>query len=373
MKIISVFNNKGGVGKSTLTFHLAHALVEKGHKTLMIDLDPQSNLTLNAIAAEQLEEIWEKEDPFIEDSHNFLSERHIDFQTFLEEPRSIHSLLKPIEDGIFEEISIGKPIEFEKYPRLGLIPGRLSIGSYEDKVAKSWGDAFLGDPSALRLITAIRNLCLDAQKKYEYEYVIIDTSPSIGILNRIIISTSTGFFVPCAPDMFSSFGLRNIGRSLEKWNQQFTMLYNLLSDKKRVDLPQQFVKFLGYTIYNAKKYKKNDDNNENSGYDLAQAHLNYVQKLPEIIHKYIPRICYDFLDNNLINTPIGTTAVMHSHNTLPAMSQKYKEPMWKIPSLNTLDDIDKSTISGNRKTYEETRDKYLAFAESLLTRINSIK
>ena len=102
MKIISVFNNKGGVGKSTLTFHLAHALVEKGHKTLMIDLDPQSNLTLNAIAAEQLEEIWEKEDPFIEDSHNFLSEKHIDFQTFLEEPRSIHSLLKPIEDGIFE-------------------------------------------------------------------------------------------------------------------------------------------------------------------------------------------------------------------------------------------------------------------------------
>lgn len=364
MKIISVFNNKGGVGKSTLTFHLAHALVEKGHKTLMIDLDPQSNLTLNAIAAEQLEEIWEKEDPFIEDSHNFLSEKHIDFQTFLEEPRSIHSLLKPIEDGIFEKISIGKPIELRE--NLGLIPGRLSISSYEDKVAKSWSDAFLGDPSALRLITAIRNLCLDAQEKYEYEYVIIDTSPSIGILNKIIISTSTGFFVPCAPDMFSSFGLRNIGRSLDRWNQQFTMLYNLLSDKKREDFPKQFVKFLGYTIFNAKKY---DGGNE---YNLATAHYNYVAKLPEIIHKCIPKSCYDFLDDSVIMKPIGMMAVMHSHNTMPAMSQKYKEPIWKIPSLDTLDAADKPTISGNRQTYEEIKDKYLAFTDSLLDRINSI-
>lgn len=42
MKTISVFNNKGGVGKTTLTFHLAHALAEQGFRTLLIDLDPQS-------------------------------------------------------------------------------------------------------------------------------------------------------------------------------------------------------------------------------------------------------------------------------------------------------------------------------------------
>jgi cellulose biosynthesis protein BcsQ len=43
MRIISLFNNKGGVGKSTLAFHLSNILAEMGHKTLIIDLDPQCN------------------------------------------------------------------------------------------------------------------------------------------------------------------------------------------------------------------------------------------------------------------------------------------------------------------------------------------
>lgn len=58
MKTISIFNNKGGVGKTTLTFHLAHALAEMGQRTLLIDLDPQCNLTILSMDAEKLHEIW---------------------------------------------------------------------------------------------------------------------------------------------------------------------------------------------------------------------------------------------------------------------------------------------------------------------------
>ena len=67
MDIISIFNNKGGVGKTTLTYHLAHALAEMGHKTLIIDLDPQCNLTILGMDQEKLHEIWSAEDDFIED------------------------------------------------------------------------------------------------------------------------------------------------------------------------------------------------------------------------------------------------------------------------------------------------------------------
>ena len=67
MKIISIFNNKGGVGKTTLTFHLAHALAELGHRTLIIDMDPQCNVTILGLSEQTLDKVWEAEEDFIDD------------------------------------------------------------------------------------------------------------------------------------------------------------------------------------------------------------------------------------------------------------------------------------------------------------------
>jgi cellulose biosynthesis protein BcsQ len=67
MKVISVFNNKGGVGKTTLTYHIAHAISEMGKRVLMVDADPQCNLTIYALNQERLHQIWEIEDSFIDE------------------------------------------------------------------------------------------------------------------------------------------------------------------------------------------------------------------------------------------------------------------------------------------------------------------
>ena len=67
MKIISLFNNKGGVGKSTLSYHLGCALGVMGKRVLFVDLDPQCNLTISAMFEEELEEIWKEEDPYMDD------------------------------------------------------------------------------------------------------------------------------------------------------------------------------------------------------------------------------------------------------------------------------------------------------------------
>ncbi|WP_216640178.1 ParA family protein [Aeromonas sp. CA23] len=116
MKVVSIFNNKGGVGKSTLSFHLAHALSEKGIKTLMIDLDPQSNLTLQCISPDELEALWEAENPYIEDFQGALDDSGGEFTDFISTPRSIHCLLKPIEDGVYESFSLGNVYKINDNP-----------------------------------------------------------------------------------------------------------------------------------------------------------------------------------------------------------------------------------------------------------------
>jgi cellulose biosynthesis protein BcsQ len=365
MKIVSLFNNKGGVGKSTLSFHLAHALAEQGYKTLMVDLDPQSNLTLQCLTVDELEELWTKEEPFIEDFQDALNESGLSYAEFLRSPRSVHCLLKPIEDGVFDSFQLSEI--WNVTDNLGLIPGRLSLQTYEDKLAKSWSDAFMGEPHAIRLLTGIRRLCLDAAKEHGYDIAILDTSPSLGMMNRVIISTSTGFFVPCMPDMFSTFGLTNIGMALHTWKTQFDTMYSLLPDKKRDEFPSHFVKLLGYTIFNAKKYAGQNK------YDLATAHYDYAKRIPGIIKEKVPEECFSHLKDGEIEEPIGGTSVMHTHNTLPSMAQKYGVPIWRVPELPDLLADDRGTILGNRDTYTKKRAAYHEFAEDLMSRMRGLE
>lgn len=369
MKIVSVFNNKGGVGKSTLSYHVAYALSELGVKTLMIDLDPQSNLSLQCVSSEELEQIWNAEEDYIEDFQAAMENHGGTIEAFYEKPRTIHAILKPIEDGVYEKFVFGKVIEVNK--NLGLIPGRLSLHKFEDKLAKSWSEAFMGDPQALRLISSIRNICKEANEKHGYEFVIIDTSPSLGILNRVIISMSTGFFVPCMPDMFSSFGIKNIGGALRVWKQQFDTMTSLLSPKKRNELPDNFVKFLGYTIYNAKKYKDTRRKTDKK-FNLATAHYNYAIKLPDLIDKNIPKGCYPDNGVNVLEH-MGGEEIMYTHNTLPSMAQKYKLPMWLVPDHGDLDKGDISTISGNSQTYKDKQAVYHEFAKDLIARLEGME
>jgi len=367
MKIISLFNNKGGVGKSTLGFHLGYALNELGKKTLMIDLDPQCNLTICGIETEDLHKIWEEEDDYIDDYEKAFS---IDSKKIFESPRSIHFLLKPTEDGLSDLDILPPAVTLDK--NLDLIPGRLSIHKYENKLAERWSGAYQSDNLAIRTITKIREICNQYAKKNNYDYIIIDTSPSLGILNKTIISTVDGFFIPAQPDMFSLYGIRNIGNSLELWKKEFDTIYSLISENKRDKFPKQFVQFLGFTIYNAKPY--GDDNK----YRLAKAHYNYVEKIPDVIAKFIKESNRAYLTIDQLKTPIGGTSVMHTHNTFTSVSQALHCPIWKIPDIydrnnKTWRNEHREINKGNFGNYRKTLIAYQSFTQDLLLRIKSLE
>ncbi len=365
MKIISIFNNKGGVGKTTLVYHISHSFGCLGYKVLMIDLDPQCNLTINSISEDQLLKIWEAEDKYIDDYGRSMKECPDEYNSMLNESRTAHFLLKPTEEGLAELEKISPPIKLKD--NVDLVPGRLSLHKFENKIAENWNSLYSGDPGVIRLITAIRRISELYATKYRYDFIVIDTSPSLGILNKVVISTVDGFFIPCQPDMFSLYGIRNIGQNLQLWKNEFNNIYTLISTSKRSYFPTEFVQFLGYTIYNAKMNNKSSKSAER--YNLALAHYNYVKQIPEYINKFITPEVRIHLKEDMITLPIGGEAIMHSHNTFPSMSQKYKAPFWDIPGIENLEEDDKGTIRGNRRDYEITKSKYEEFTNDLLKRI----
>jgi hypothetical protein len=315
---------------------------------------------------ETIHSIWEEEDPFIEDFRSAQAGlKSTEFTSLINGNRTIHFLLKPTEDGLSDVEFLSPPSPLGR--NLDLIPGRLSMHLFEDKLSRRWSDVYQGDPLAIRTATRIRELSKMYAEAYSYEYVILDTSPSLGMLNKVIISTADGFLIPCMPDLFSLYGIRNIGKALGIWEKEFETIYHLLSDQKRAAFPEHFVRLLGFTIYNAKKYS-----GQNRPWDLAAGHYNYARQIPQAITQFVPDDIRNSLPLEIMSEPIGLTAVMHSHNTLPSMAQKYHLPIWLLPNCDQLESGDAMTIRGNRQNYESTQAGYHAFVSDLLSRLASL-
>ncbi len=376
MKILSIFNNKGGVGKTTLTYHLGHILAEMGKKVLMIDLDPQCNLSIYSIAENQIGNIWEKEDDFIKDFK--VAKEKIgepDFQKLIHEPRSSHFLLSPTEQGESDIETLPPPYKLTDDSisgKLDLIVGRLSVNTYESIISERWSKAMLSDPLALRTIFKIRNIAQEYSKINGYDFVLIDTSPSLGTLNKVIISTVDGFFIPCLPDLFSLYGIRNIGEALTIWKKEFELMRLLLKNGKKEIYDFPFVKFLGYTIFNAKKYTGVND------LDLAKGNYYYAQQIAQSIQKDIAK---DIAISENVNENIGGKSIMHTHNTHPNFAQRLKTPIWNLGKCDFDTYVDKYPEEAEDiKNYKQTmplkieeleliKQGYETFANDLLERI----
>jgi cellulose biosynthesis protein BcsQ len=191
----------------------------------------------------------------------------------------------------------------------------------------------------------------------------------LGALNRNILSLADAFIVPGGPDLFSVYGIKNIGNALSAWKKQFESIFHFLSDSKRANFPKRFVRFAGYTLYNARKLSGAKSTNE---LGLAKAHYHYAQQMPDIIFDSIPLDDMLPLEDVILRTSIGKNSIIYSHNTFPSQAQKYHAPMWELPSLTNLEPEDVTTIKGNRKIYEATASDYSKFAYDLLVRLESL-
>ncbi len=126
MTSIALFNNKGGVGKTTLTYHLAHMMRRLGVSVLAVDLDPQANLTSMCLEETEIEELRENPSELIDQG---VAAAGLPGTGRVRSGQTIADAVRPILEGTGDIASV-EPARLQ--PGLWLLPGSLDLSRFED-------------------------------------------------------------------------------------------------------------------------------------------------------------------------------------------------------------------------------------------------
>lgn len=194
-KSISIFNNKGGVGKTTIIWNLAVSLADKGKSVLLIDFDPQCNLSIACLGDKE-------------------------FSSLLQ-PTATHPLGQTIksfalpytQQNLIKDVPVFLAKSTPKKGMLHIVPGDFWLNTFADIL--NVGTDVIGGAGLYRFILP-ELIKQKAQEKTgsEYDYVLIDLPPSFNTLVRSALYCSDYFLVPCTPDLFSSYCVGLIGEML---------------------------------------------------------------------------------------------------------------------------------------------------------------
>ncbi len=291
MRSVAFFNNKGGVGKTTLLCNVAAciALYFK-KKVCVVDADPQCNATQYFFDDEVIESLYSDDTSF-----------------------TVFKVLEPLSlgEGYNQVISVKQAHRFG----VDVLPGDPRLALTEDLLARDWGDAKGGDLRGVRTSLAFSQLLEGLQ---DYDYVLFDVSPSLGALNRSIMLSSDFFISPVSLDIFSLKAFENIAAWIEGWWQEWERgLENVRRKDAIPKLGYSKPQFIGYVT---QSYLAKRD---------SQGQRRAVQAY-EGIRKQIDNI---IIDNNLAanlnlkSLEIGTVPNLFS---LVPMSQSAHTPIFGL-------------------------------------------
>jgi chromosome partitioning protein len=194
--IVAFFNNKGGVGKTSLVYHLAWMYRDLGLRVVAIDLDPQANLTAAFLDEDRLEEIWEADN----------------------EANTVFRCIQPLIRGVGDiAIPVLEPIE----DGLNLLCGDLDLYGFEDDLSSEWSGCLDRKERSFRVISAFWRLIQKSIDIHQADIVCVDLGPNLGAINRAALIAADYVIVPLAPDLFSLQGLKNLGPTLNRWRTEW--------------------------------------------------------------------------------------------------------------------------------------------------------
>lgn len=335
MKIVTLYNHKGGVSKTTTTYNLATYLANTGKKILMVDADPQCNLTGIALAS-TIQKLDEK-------AARSKSKKIPELPG-----TSILDALNQRIRGDAAFIDLSKVHTSQVGENLHLLRGSVDLSTIEDDLAEAHVQRMSMRTNLMRTYVAIGDFLSRLAAKESYDYIFIDVGPSSGALTRAFFLVCDAFFLPVAPDRFNVQAIGTLSKIIERWTKEHSAIidqYTELNLPIRPGTPA----FLGAIIQAFKLYK----GEAKPGYKL------WMTRLPSEITVSLKPVVTKYAGGQKLYLPTGVKPIaieIPDFNQLAPLMQDVGKAVFNI----TRDDTARITDSGepwkgNNWTKAETR------------------
>jgi cellulose biosynthesis protein BcsQ len=271
-KRITLYNHKGGVGKTTLLVNIAAALANLGKRVLLVDADPQCNLTSYLVESEVV-------DGWLDNSDS-------------EDGATIWSALKPFSEGTGD---LKKIHPQERQEGVFLLPGDIRLSEFEQELNQIWVECLQRRIRGFNGASAISQIVNEIAREKKIDYVFYDIGPNIGPLNRVILLDCDYFIVPAACDLFSVRALKTLGKTLHAWISEWDIIYKLAPDNTLL-LPGK-PNYIGYILQRFRMY----------GDTISSQFATYASKLEKSTHSDISEVLRK-IDKNLAKGSLSQTS-----------------------------------------------------------------
>lgn len=330
-KAICFFNNKGGVGKTTLVANLAAELaLNFDAKVLVVDADPQCNFTQYVLGEDEALRIYSETDP-----------------------ASVYSVIRPISLG--RGYSNSLPIRNSESFGFDVIIGDPRLALQEDLLAGDWRDARGGGMRGIRTTFVFAELVRQA-KDLSYDFVFFDMGPSLGAINRAVLLAMDYFVVPMSIDIFSVWAIKNIGTTVGIWQKELAIGLKLSEEPAELsELKSNWdLGFLGYVTQQHKERTGYDKEASEDGGDeirtrrRVQAYEDIGSSFPSEVTKNLG----EFFGSKGMNPHLGD--IRHLGSLAPR-SQSQHVPMISVAGTGSYTKMRKQA----REIYRDIARRYL--------------
>ena len=332
-KIIELFNHKGGVSKTTTTFHLAWKLTQKNRKVLLVDGDSQCNLT-GMFLGEQFD------DYYVDETTRFMNIKDAVKMAFTGRPQPIEVIECPAHC---------------KNPNLYIIPGHMDLSEFESSLSLA-----INSNNAIvtlqNLPGAFYELIKKCCEKYNIDYVFIDMNPGLSAINQTFFAYADAIIVPANPDPFSTMALKTLKQTLPKWKKWAIQGRELFSESS-YPLPECDMKFIGEIIqrFNLRNHK------------AAKPYTGKISEIKNYIEtEFISELSkHDMVYNidGLIRRGILTDHCLGEIPEFGALIQKANEAMVPVYELSKED---MGTVGNVYESMEEKRKLFDDMYEKII-------